>query len=164
MPSTTHHIILGEHWWVVFRERRSVPTRMQSVFAGREVGCVIGIADLTMAFAYSFRPPGPDAPKTRSTANRRQSQRADGSHLARMMAPCQQMMKSEASRSGSSSAAICPAAWASEIRAATLVFQSRTPSAICVARAEGSAGLSAEKVLMSWSGDTSDSRVEGAMD
>src|SRR5579863_6980209 len=28
MPSTTHHIILGEHWWVVFRERRSVPTRM----------------------------------------------------------------------------------------------------------------------------------------
>src|SRR5260370_17942079 len=103
MPSTTHHIILGEHWWVVFRERRSVPTRMQSVFAGREIGGVIGIADSTMAFAYSFRPPGPDAPKTRSTANRRQSQRADGSHLSRRMAPRQPWIKSEASRYWSSS-------------------------------------------------------------
>jgi hypothetical protein len=110
-----------------------------------------------------FRPPRPDAPKTRSSANRRQSHRADGSHLVRIMAPCQQLMKSEASRSGSSSAAICPSAWAREIRATTLVFQSRTPSAICSTRAEGSAGPSADKVLMSWSGDTPGSRVEGAM-
>ncbi len=49
-----------------------------------------------MAFAYSFRPPRPDEPRTRSSANRRQSHRADGSHLVRIMAPCQQLMKSEA--------------------------------------------------------------------
>jgi len=81
---------------------------LRAVFAGREIGGVIGIADATMAFAYSFRPPPPDPPKTRSSANRKQSHSADGSHLVRIMAPCQQLMKSEASRSGSSSATSCP--------------------------------------------------------
>jgi hypothetical protein len=44
-----------------------------------------------------------------------------------------------------SSATICPSA---------LVFQRRTPLAICSIRAERRVGPSADNVLMSWSGDT----------
>src|ERR1700757_4683174 len=69
-------------------------------------GTLLGVRALAELGCDAALQATPDVPKTRSSANRRQSHGADGSHLERIMAPCQQLMNSAASRSGSSSALI----------------------------------------------------------
>jgi hypothetical protein len=104
---------------------RSASPSPHGGWSGPELTNQIGFVNST--FQRSSRR---DGPKMRSSASRRQLCRADGSHLSRITAPCQQLMRSAARRSGGSPASICPCTWANEMRAATLLLQSWIPSAI----------------------------------